>query len=165
MTGQDPTVGPAAGHVQLNLARADIGFSAAHFSVVGGRAERLHGHNYRVNLRARGLLRADGTLIDFAVLKRALRDVCASLDERTLLPLQSDRVVVREDADEVDVVEGTRHFRFPRGDVRMLPIPNTTCESLATHLLHAVRAHLGDVPVRLELTVEETPGQSATVAE
>ncbi|MBV8528467.1 MAG: 6-carboxytetrahydropterin synthase [Candidatus Dormibacteraeota bacterium] len=165
MTAHDPTQGRPPAEVQLNLTRADIGFSAAHFSIVGGRAERLHGHNYRVELRARGSLRADGTLVDFAVLKRALRDVCASLDERTLLPLHSDRVAVREDGDQVDVVEGTRHFRFPREDVRLLPIPNTTCESLATHLMLAVRARLGDAPVRLELTVEETPGQSATVAE
>jgi len=165
MTAQDPADGPPPGQVQLNLLRADIGFSAAHFSIVGGRAERLHGHNYRVGLRARGALRADGTLVDFAVLKRALRDVCASLDERTLLPLQSDRVEVREEGEQVAVVEGTRHFRFPSEDVCLLPIPNTTCESLATHLLLSVRARLGDAPVRLELTVEETPGQSATVAE
>ena len=165
MTAQDPQASQHPGQVELNLLRTDIGFSAAHFSIVGGRAERLHGHNYRVGLRARGTLRADGTLVDFAVLKRALRDICASLDERTLLPLQSDRVVVREEADEVAVVEGTRHFRFPRDDVRLLPIPNTTCESLATHLLLALRARLKDATVRLELTVEETPGQSATVAE
>ena len=165
MTAQDPNAAPPPGQVRLNLIRADIGFSAAHFSVVGGRAERLHGHNYRVGLRATGTLRADGTLVDFAVLKRALRDVCANLDERTLLPLQSDRVEVHDEGDEIAVVEGTRHFRFPREDVRLLPIPNTTCESLATHLLLAVRARLGDAPVRLELTVEETPGQSATVAE
>ena len=165
MTAQDPPGSPHPGQVELNLLRTDIGFSAAHFSIVGGRAERLHGHNYRVGLRARGTLRADGTLVDFAVLKRALRDICANLDERTLLPLQSDRVVVREEGDEVAVVEGTRHFRFPREDVRLLPIPNTTCESLATHLLVALRARLKDATVRLELTVEETPGQSATVAE
>ena len=165
MTGQDPTANPPPGQVRLNLIRADIGFSAAHFSVVGGRAERLHGHNYRVGLRATGTMRADGTLVDFAVLKRALRDVCANLDERTLLPLQSDRVEVREEGDHVAVDEGSRHFRFPRDDVRLLPIPNTTCESLATHLLLAVRTRLGEAPVRLELTVEETPGQSATVAE
>ena len=165
MTAQDPPEGRPPGQVQLNLARADIGFSAAHFSIVGGRAERLHGHNYRVSLRARGALRTDGTLVDFAVLKRALREVCARLDERTLLPLQSDRVTVREEGDGVVVDEDTRHFRFPREDVRLLPIPNTTCESLATHLLQAVRRVLGDVPVRLELSVEETPGQSATVAE
>lgn len=161
---EEPRAAPGA-PVRLDVARADIGFAAAHFSVVGGRAERLHGHNYRVWLRATGVVRPDGTLVDFAVLKHALREECAYLDERTLLPAESDRVHVQRDGDRVTVAEGTRHFVFPEEDVRLLPIANTTCEALAAHLLVAVRRRLRDLPVRLELSVEETPGQSATAAE
>lgn len=155
----------SGGAVRLDLTRADIGFAAAHFSVVGGRAERLHGHNYRVWLRAGGAVSTDGTLVDFAVLKRALREECAQLDERMLLPTASDRVGVEEHGDTVVATEGSRRFVFPHEDVRLLPIANTTCEALAAYLLAAVRARLGPLPVRLELTVEETPGQSATAAE
>ena len=165
MTDHDPGPEAAAPQAQLDLARGDIGFAAAHFSVVGGRAERLHGHNYRVRVRARGSVAADGTLVDFAVLKRALRDVCAELDEHMLLPLQSDRVTVRTEGEDVAVTEGSRHFLFPRNDVCLLPIPNTTCEALAAYVLTEVRARLGPLPVRLRLSVEETPGQSATVDE
>lgn len=165
MTGQDSEADRSLAHVALDLTRSDIGFSAAHFSVVGGRAERLHGHNYRVRLRARGAVAADGTLVDFAVLKQALREVCADLDERTLVPLHSDRVTVHVDRDDVAVTEGSRHFRFPREDVCLLPTPNTTCESLAAHLLAQVRGRLGQLPVVLELGVEEKPGQSAIVTE
>lgn len=165
MTGQERPEGGATPRARLNLDKADIGFSAAHFSIVGGRAERLHGHNYRVLLQAHGVVGADGTMVDFGVLKRALRDVCAQLEERTLLPLHSDRVSVRVDGDDVAVTEGTRHFRFPRSDVYLLPIVNTTCEALAAHLLASLRDLLGALPVRLELTVEEKPGQSATVFE
>lgn len=165
MTAQErPTTG-AQPQVRLELDRADIGFSAAHFSVVGGRAERLHGHNYRVRLQVRGSPAPDGTLIDFAVLKRALREACAELDERTLLPLQSERVEVRTDGEDVYVAEGSRRFRFPRSDICLLPIPNTTCEALAAYMLSAVRDRLGPLPVSLTLSVEETPGQGATVAE
>lgn len=165
MTAQERPAGGALPQAWLELDRADIGFSAAHFSVVGGRAERLHGHNYRVRLQAQGSLAADGTVVDFAVLKRALREVCVELDESTLLPLQSDVVDVRIDGEDVHVAEGKRRFRLPRSDVRLLPIPNTTCEALAAYMLHAVRDRLGPLPVRLTLSVEETPGQGATVAE
>lgn len=165
MGDHEDTRRDAAPQVSLDLARHDIGFSAAHFSVVGGRAERLHGHNYRLFLRAAGGVAADGTLVDFAVLKRALRAVCAELDERMLLPTASDRVVVEERGDTVIATEGARRFVFPHEDVRLLPIANTTCEALAAHLLAAVRGRLGALPVRLELTVEETPGQSATAGE
>jgi len=165
MAGHEEVRGAPGPEVRLDLSRADTGFSAAHFSVVGGRAERLHGHNFRVQLRATGTVAADGTLVDFAVLKRALREECADLDERTLLPTESDRVQVRQDGDTVAATEGARRFVFPLEDVRLLPIANTTCEALAAYLLAEVRRRLGALPVRLELTVEETPGQSATAGE
>lgn len=165
MADHEEPRGASGAEVRLDLARADIGFAAAHFSVVGGRAERLHGHNYRVRLQATGTVAPDGTLVDFAVLKRALREVCAELDERTLLPTASDHVRVQQDGDTVVATEGARRFVFPLEDVRLLPIANTTCEALAAHLLAAVRHRLGALPVRLELTVEETPGQSATAGE
>ncbi len=149
----------------LELARSDIGFSAAHFSVIGGRAERLHGHNYRVTLQAAGEVRHDGTVIDFNALKAALREVCAELDERTLLPAHSDVLEVDSSDAQVTVQHGAARYLFPRDDVRLLPIENTTCECLAAHLLGAVRQRLGAAAVRLRLGVEELPGQGAWVEE
>jgi len=151
--------------VTLELARADIGFSAAHCSVIDGRAERLHGHNYRVRLQAHGETRADGTVIDFHALKDALRAVCATLDERMLLAGDSDTLVVHRDGDSVHVTQDSRRYTFPADDVRVLPIVNTTCECLAAFLLTALRERLGDVAVRLRLCVEELPGQGASVEE
>ena len=61
-------------------------FAAAHFlSHYGGKCERLHGHNYRVRLWARGgTLGEGGMLLDFAVLKDCLRKVSAGLDHTNL---------------------------------------------------------------------------------
>jgi len=159
--------GPGASQpsMTLELSRADIGFSAAHFSVLGGMAERLHGHNYTVMLRARGAVGADGTVVDFHRLKQVLREACAALDERMLVPLHSDAVAVTVDGDSVHLREGSRHFVLPRDDVCLLPVSNTTCECLAVHLLQRVRNGLGDLPVRLELQVEELPGQGALAVE
>lgn len=163
-TTTDPEPGPGQPAV-LELHRADVGFSAAHFGVVDGRSERLHGHNYRVSLRAHGMVSGDGTVVDFRTLKEALRAECKPLDERMLLPTLSASVVVEANADDVRARHASRRFTFPRGDVHLLPVTNTTCECLATHLLKAVRTRLGSLPIRLELTVEEAPGQGATVAE
>ncbi len=65
-------------------------FAAAHFlSDYHGKCERLHGHNYRVVAHARGTeLDAGGMLVDFGILKKALRDVCASLDHSNLNDLE-----------------------------------------------------------------------------
>jgi 6-pyruvoyltetrahydropterin/6-carboxytetrahydropterin synthase len=149
----------------LEVTRADIGFSAAHFSIHQGRSERLHGHNYRVGLRVHGSIGEEGTVVDFAALKTLLRELCADLDERMLVPTGSPFVRVEETADTVHLAEGSRRFLLPRDDVVLLPIVNTTCECLAAHLLGSLRKRLGATGYRLELAVEETPGQAATVSE
>jgi 6-pyruvoyltetrahydropterin/6-carboxytetrahydropterin synthase len=150
----------------LEIDKEGLGFAAAHFSILEGGSERIHGHNYRVALRARGTVRPDGTVVDFAALKQALRAECALLDHHMLLPGECPDVLVEtQDDGHVAVRQGARHFLFPEVEVCVLPVRNTTCECLAEYLVGRVRARLGDLPVRLELTVEESPGQGATVGE
>jgi 6-pyruvoyltetrahydropterin/6-carboxytetrahydropterin synthase len=149
----------------LELARADIGFSAAHFSIHQGRSERLHGHNYRVFLRVHGTIGEEGTVVDFAALKAELRGLCAELDEHMLIPLHSPQVRVEATPGGISLVEGSRRFLIPTADALLLPVVNTTCECLAVYLLARLRERLGGGGYRLELRVEETPGQGAAVAE
>jgi len=157
---------PTAGDAVLEIRKQRLGFAAAHFSVLESGSERIHGHNYRVSLRARGRLRPDGTVAEFAALKGAVAEECAWLDHRMLVPAECPAVAVTErDDGHVEVREGERRFLFPATEVRLLPLPNTTCECLAGWLLGRLRARLPELPVRLEVTVEESPGQGATVAE
>jgi 6-pyruvoyltetrahydropterin/6-carboxytetrahydropterin synthase len=66
--------------------RVETSFSAAHsLSHYHGKCERVHGHNYRVRLWARGEgLDEGGMLVDFAMLKDRLKRVCGSLDHTNL---------------------------------------------------------------------------------
>ena len=66
--------------------RVEAEFSAAHFlSHYQGKCEQLHGHNYKARLWAQGdTLNEGGMLVDFAVLKNALRQVCKNLDHTNL---------------------------------------------------------------------------------
>ena len=66
--------------------RVTADFSAAHFlSSYHGKCEQLHGHNYQVRLWAQGSeLGEGGMLVDFALLKGALRQVCMTLDHTNL---------------------------------------------------------------------------------
>jgi 6-pyruvoyltetrahydropterin/6-carboxytetrahydropterin synthase len=165
MSGSIDPAWSASTGASVELARADLGFSAAHFSVVGGVSERLHGHNYRVSLRATGAVGADGTVVDFRLLKAAIREECGALDEHMLIPVECQALEVESHDDVVDVREGQRRFVFPLSDVVLLPVANTTCECLAAYLLSAVRERLGALAVRFQLSVEELPGQGATVTE
>jgi 6-pyruvoyltetrahydropterin/6-carboxytetrahydropterin synthase len=75
--------------------RVEADFAAAHFlSHYHGKCENLHGHNYRVRAWARGeALSEGGMLTDFGVLKKALREACASLDHTNL----NDKAVFAND--------------------------------------------------------------------
>ena len=66
--------------------RVEADFAAAHYlQDYHGKCERLHGHNYRVLAHARGTeLDAGGMLLDFTILKKALKDVCNELDHTNL---------------------------------------------------------------------------------
>ncbi len=66
--------------------RIEDGFSAAHFLTrYHGKCERLHGHNYRVRVTAAGPeLDEGGMLLDFSLMKSALRGITAELDHSSL---------------------------------------------------------------------------------
>jgi 6-pyruvoyltetrahydropterin/6-carboxytetrahydropterin synthase len=66
--------------------RVEADFAAAHFlSRYRGKCERLHGHNYKVRVWAKGeSLGEGGMLLDFGELKGALRSVLECLDHSLL---------------------------------------------------------------------------------
>ncbi len=66
--------------------RIEDGFAAAHFLTrYHGKCERLHGHNYKVLVTASGTtLDGGGMLLDFGLLKAALRRTTLELDHTSL---------------------------------------------------------------------------------
>lgn len=66
--------------------RVETSFSAAHFlRDYHGKCENLHGHNYKVFVHVEGKnLDEGGMLLDFSVLKKALREVSSELDHKNL---------------------------------------------------------------------------------
>jgi len=66
--------------------RVEAEFAAAHFLThYRGKCERLHGHNYKVRVWARGEdLGPGGMLLDFGALKGELRSVLEDLDHSNL---------------------------------------------------------------------------------
>ena len=66
--------------------RVTADFAAAHFlRDYHGKCENLHGHSYKVYAHVAGSeLDEGGMLLDFSVLKSALKKVCALLDHTNL---------------------------------------------------------------------------------
>lgn len=147
-------------------------FSAAHFITYDGhQCEQLHGHNYRAAAALAGDLDENAYVFNFVPLKRALKGVVDQLDHKTLLPQDNPRLQVRIGDESVEVAYPSKHKRyvFPRGDVAVLPIPNTTAEMLAAWICGQLRQALSAYDTRgirsIEVEVEESPGQRAIYRE
>ena len=153
---------------RVSVTKDYLVFASAHFiTFAGHRCEGLHGHNYRASVTIEGGLNHDAWFVfDFVELKRIMRRLCDEIDHLVLLPLQSDRIRVAEEGDNVTVaVDGKPRYVFPRRDCALLPIPNTTVEMLAKMLTERLQAALdGDAAnglTAIEMEVEENFGQSA----
>lgn len=152
-------------------------FASSHFLIFAdGAREELHGHNYQVRVGVTGELGAGDLVLDFCQLKPIVRRICKELDHRTLLPRFNERVTLTDDPDGEHVQVGFRRvdgkldrFLFPKGDVVVLPIKNTSTERLAEHLagqiLPAIAAEAPDARLsRFEIEVEESSGQCGQYA-
>jgi 6-pyruvoyltetrahydropterin/6-carboxytetrahydropterin synthase len=151
---------------QVHVFKENLKFSAAHFIAYKGFREPLHGHNYQVSVRVEGGLGADGYVLDFGLVKQAVKRICERLDERVLLPAESDCLTIERSAGGVTAVyeDGSR-FSFPQSDVVLLPIVHSSAEELASFVLRELRTELPDLVSRgaraLEVGVAEAPGQIA----
>ena len=148
---------------RIVLAKEDFKFSAAHFTLWSdGRAELLHGHNYRVRVELRGSeLDAEGLLADLESCKGSLRALCRRLDSHTLLPAASRRLLCARRGDVVEARLGERCYSFPAADALLLPLVNTSIELLARMFWHDLAPGLRGSHVRsLAVAVEESAGQS-----
>jgi 6-pyruvoyltetrahydropterin/6-carboxytetrahydropterin synthase len=157
------------GEFRVSVTKDYLVFASAHFiTFAGHRCEGLHGHNYRVAVTIEGALNQEAWFVfDFVELKRIMKQLCDEIDHLVLLPLESDRVGVRQDGDTVHVsVDGNPRYVFPRRDCALLPIPNTTVEMLAQLLTDRLEAQLRAMGAQgltaIEMEVEENFGQTAT---
>lgn len=140
-------------------------FSAAHFITFGGKCERLHGHNYGVLVELEGTLGEDKLVFDFTILKKLTRELCRRLNHRFLLPGYNPHLQIEEREDAWEIRFGEKRYLFPREDVMVLPIDNSTAERLAEYLCLELRKELaGYAPSNLQtimVGVQEAPTQIA----
>lgn len=142
-------------------------FASSHFLIFDdGSREPLHGHNYRVMVKGEApSLNAD-VVFDFLDIKPIVREVCDSLDHKLLLPKDNPKLQIHESDNNYKVITPDEsEFSFPKQDVLLLPILNTSAERLAIYINERVREitfeRFNFKFSSFEIEVEETPGQSA----
>lgn len=142
-------------------------FCSGHFiTYEGDKCEAVHGHNYRAAAVVEGELGEDAYVFDFVALKRLLRAICDRLDHKMLLPLHNAHLRLSEADNELTVHYRAKRYVFPRNEVVLLPISNTTAEKLAEwiggELEAALRVQGAHNLTAWEVEVEESFGQAAT---
>ena len=176
MTEQD-----SAASVILSL--QEFKFSCGHFIAYPGFREKLHGHNYSLEIDISGVVSdTDGYVIDFGVVKDTARKLCKELNERMLVPTLSESLKITigqpvvpqviavdllKHCDNVHIVtEFGNYFSFPLEDCALLPIRFTSAEEIACYLWNRINTDLCELFSTRTLTqmtvrVLERPGQCA----
>ena len=150
----------------IQVAKENLKFSAAHFIAYPGFREPLHGHNYQIGAKVEGRLGEKGYVLDFGVVKKLLKEIADRLDERTILPANSDCLTIERHGNQIRVLYEADEFIFPAKDVALLPIVHSSAEELARFVWNELCTALrGRGTIRemlaLEVWVAEGPGQAA----
>ncbi len=152
----------------LHLAKQNFKFSAAHFLIFDElRAERLHGHNYQVKVdltfSRSEKMASQGYLVDFNVFKTAIKARLDQWDEVVLLPALQKEMQITESGASLEVRFRDRFYVFPKMEVVLLPLTNTSTEQLSRILAEDFFTIFKSYGVtRVRVTVEETRGQGAS---
>ncbi|HYN77250.1 MAG TPA: 6-carboxytetrahydropterin synthase [Lamprocystis sp. (in: g-proteobacteria)] len=154
---------------RIEISKEYLNFSAGHFTIFSAtERENLHGHNFQVRCAVSAAVGADGLAFDYVLLKRVLKELCDTLDERVLLPEQSPYLALERQGGMVIACFAQERIPFLERDCLPLPIRNVTIEELADLLLARLRGcissqpALADCAVRaLEVGVSSGSGQWA----
>ncbi|WP_297180703.1 6-carboxytetrahydropterin synthase [Thermomonas sp.] len=152
--------------VTIRLAKQNMKFSAGHFTIFSAtERERLHGHNFFVEVDLHARMQGNGLCFDYGIYKDRVLALCRELNEWMILPTRSPYLQIEEVGEHVIAVFAGKRIPFLREDVKLLPIENATLEEFASWFLRrlgedrdALRAHAIE---EIEVRVSSAPGQSA----
>ncbi len=152
----------------LHLYKQNFKFSSAHFLIFDATsAEKLHGHNYQVQVHLTvpesAEASARGFFIDFNIFKKWIKLRLDQWDERVLLPAQNSEVKILDKAPSLEVRFRDRFYVFPKNEVCLLAVTNTSVENLSRLLAEDIYQRFHTDGIReVRVQVEETAGQAAS---
>lgn len=150
-------------YCRIEVAKQAYNFSIAHFTIFSATSrEDLHGHNFQVECELVAPVGDDGLMFDYAIIKRALKELCDSLDEKTVLPALSAYLAIGSRDGYVSATFDGETLLFLPRDVLVLEVANTTVEEFSRYFLDRLVAHpaLINRGVReVAVKVSSSPGQ------
>jgi 6-pyruvoyltetrahydropterin/6-carboxytetrahydropterin synthase len=154
--------------ITLHLSKQKFKFSSGHFLIFDKtRAEKLHGHNYsvKVKLKSKGEqdLGSSGYWVDFFEVKKVIQEAVDHWDEHVLLPALHPDMKISQKGQNLEVHFRERFYSFPKNEVHLLPVVNTSVEELSRLLAEDFFKKMKKWNIsQVWVLVEETPGQGAS---
>ncbi len=152
----------------LHLYKQNFKFSSAHFLIFDEKsAEKLHGHNYQVQVElgvptSGSEMEKKGFFIDFNVFKKIIKARLDQWDEMVLLPARHPDMKFSKVSPSLEVRFRDRFYVFPENEVHLLDVTNTSVEQLSRILAEEFYQEFKKYGVPfLQVQVEETAGQAA----
>ena len=153
-------------YITIDGWRSNIRFSSAHIIHEYEKCGRLHGHTYAVHVKVFGKPDSKGIILDFALLKDALRTITDELDHHTLIPEKSSIIKIEKKDKSVKIQALGKTFVFPENDCIFLPIESTSAENLARLILEKLidKTDFPNTIESVEIGVDEGYGQGAKIS-
>lgn len=153
-------------YITIDGWKSNIRFSSAHIIPEYEKCGRLHGHTYAVHAKIYGKPDKKGIIMDFSLLKDALRKIANELDHKILIPKKSDVVKIEKERDQVKITFLEKYYVFPLIDCVFLPIDSTSAENLAKYILDKMLDEISSQKQVecIEIGVDEGYGQGAWVS-
>ncbi len=150
--------------MKIRIFKEEHSFAASHFLIEMGKCERLHGHNYTVTVEIGGSLNSNGVIVDFNEINPVIKNICDSLDHKTIIAEKEKRQKLTFDGAEIEILFKNKRFVFPKEDCVLLPIESTTVERLSSYICGILEKKLGATHQNiewLEVGVREGAAQMA----
>lgn len=155
----------------LHLYKENFKFSSAHFLIFDEKsAEKLHGHNYQVEVKIgvpsmSDAMTSQGFFVDFNVFKKFIKARLDVWDEMVLLPKDHPEMKITKNSPSLEVRFRDRFYVFPETEVHLLSVTNTSVEQLSRILAEEFFTEFKKYNVSsITVQVEETRGQAASTS-
>ena len=151
----------------IDLFKENMKFSVGHFTIFSATdRERLHGHNFNVNVSIIAEVDHNGMCFDYGIYKSLVEKLCRSWNEYFILPKRSPHLTLIEKGQNIYARFNGEDIPFLKSDVLILDIRNSTVEEFSDLIMRELTANNSQIQEHkihaLEVKVFSGPGQSAS---
>ncbi|MCL4453236.1 6-carboxytetrahydropterin synthase [Ferroplasma sp.] len=142
-------------------------WSAGHYVPDNEKCKKFHGHDYSIDILIdSGDVESSGMLMDFTLVKKAVKPVIESMDHKFIVPGTDIRKGNIDGMIDI-VVRGIYRGTMPESDVFIFPYPSDTAEYIAKYcyveIYKKIKGMIRDL--KMKIIIHEGPGNLASYTE